>query len=151
MPTKICAATLTAFLLSATSTLASPLCIKSHQSFALNADTITLQMKMQPGGDCIQGLRRSYMQIYAVKVIEPPKRGTLTIVGSGYRYLADPTAEAGQDSFTLVVEGKNRKDPGSSTVTVIVNAPDVPAIDPTEPVALSGPRLLSASTLPLFL
>lgn len=151
MPTQIGAATLVAIALSATSALASPACLNSRQSFALNADTVTYQMKMRPGGDCIQGLRWSYMQIYTVTVIEPPKRGTLTIVGSGYRYMADPAAEAGEDRFVILVEGKNRKDPGSSVLKVVVNAPDNPSLDQTQPVVLSAVPLLSVSTLPLLL
>ncbi len=151
MPTKACAAAFLAVLVSATSASASPTCLNSRQSFALNADTVTFQMKIQPGGDCIKGLRRSYMQIYAVKVIEPPKKGTLTIVGPGYRYMADPAAEAGQDQFSIVVEGKNRRDPGSSILKVIVNAQDTPSDESARPVVLSGVSLLSVSTLPLLL
>jgi hypothetical protein len=79
-------------------------------------------MSAMPGSECIQGLRWSYMQIYNVLVLKAPKNGKLVIVGSGFRYYADPESREA-DSFTLVVLGKNRHNPGESVLDISVTHP----------------------------
>src|SRR6202040_2092887 len=69
---------------------ASPNCLNDQKPFALAEDTITWTMYAAPGSECIQGLRWPYMQIYSVLVLKAPTKGKLVIVGSGFRYLADP-------------------------------------------------------------
>jgi hypothetical protein len=101
---------------------ASPACLKGDQKpFALAEDTVTWTMPA-PGSECIQGLRWSYMQIYSVEVSKPPTKGTLVLVGSGFRYFANSENHAA-DSFTLVIDGKNRHDLGKSTLEVVVKYP----------------------------
>src|SRR5258708_15137345 len=100
---------------------ASPNCLKNQKPFALAEDTIIWTMYAVPGLECIQGLRWSYMQIYNVLVSKAPTKGKIDIVGPGFRYFADSNDEA--DSFTLVVVGKNRRDPGKSTLEIVVNPP----------------------------
>jgi hypothetical protein len=73
-----------------------------------------------PGSECIQGLRWSYMQIYNVSVSKAPTKGKIEIVGPGFRYFADSHNDEA-DSFMLVVEGKNRRDPGKSIIEIVVN------------------------------
>ncbi|MGC0323562.1 putative membrane protein [Bradyrhizobium sp. USDA 326] len=99
---------------------ASPLCIKERPPFALSQDTVRWTMSIEPGADCIQGLRWSYMQIFNVSVVSGPSRGQLAVVGSGFRYSAESTTR-GADRFTLLISGKNRHDPGTSTLEVEVN------------------------------
>jgi hypothetical protein len=102
---------------------ASPACLKGDQKpFALAEDTVTWTMSVAPGSECIQGLRWSYMQIYSVSVSKAPTKGRIAVVGSGFRYFAD-SANHEPDSFTLVIEGKNRHDPGKSTLEVAVKYP----------------------------
>jgi hypothetical protein len=103
---------------------ASPACLKGDQKpFALAEDTVTWNMSVLPGSECIQGLRWSYMHIYNVEVSKPPTKGRrLVLVGSGFRYYADSENHAA-DSFTLVVDGKNRHDLGKSTLEVVVKYP----------------------------
>ena len=101
---------------------ASPNCLKDQKPFALAEDTITWTMYAAPGSECIQGLRWSYMQIYSVSVSKAPTKGKLGIVGPGFRYFADPQ-NFEDDSFTLVVVGKNRRDPGKSTLQIVVKGP----------------------------
>jgi len=100
---------------------ASPSCLKEKQPFALSADTVKWSMTIAPGAECIQGLRWSYMQIYEVSVISGPSKGQLVMVGSGFRYYANP-GEQGADKFTLLISGKNRHDPGKSTLEVEVHS-----------------------------
>lgn len=100
---------------------ASPLCIKERTPFALSHDTVKWTMSIAPGADCIQGLRWSYMQIFNVSVLSGPSRGQLAVVGSGFRYSAE-SGTTGADKFTLLISGKNRHDPGTSTLEVEVNA-----------------------------
>lgn len=98
----------------------SPLCIKERTPFALSHDTVKWTMSIAPGTDCIQGLRWSYMQIFNVSVVSGPSRGELAVVGSGFRYSAKNETR-GTDKFTLLISGKNRHEPGASTLEVEVN------------------------------
>ena len=101
---------------------ASPRCLKDQTPFALADDFVSWTMSAAPGSECIQGLRWSYMQIYSVLVLKAPTKGKLVIVGSGFRYFADSESREA-DSFTLVVFGKNRHDPGKSILDIEVKPP----------------------------
>src|ERR1700722_322214 len=101
---------------------ASPACFKDKKPFALADDFVNWTMSAAPGSECIQGLRWSYMQIYSVLVLKAPTKGKLVIVGSGFRYIADSESHEA-DNFTLVVIGKNRRDPGKSILDIAVTHP----------------------------
>ncbi len=101
---------------------ASPSCLKNQKPFALAEDTIIWTMYAAPGSECIQGLRWSFMQIDSVVVSKAPTKGKIGIVGYGFRYFAD-SQNYEADSFTLVVVGKNRRDPGKSTLEIVVKPP----------------------------
>ena len=101
---------------------ASPSCLKDKEPFALADDFVSWTMSAAPGSECIQGLRWSYMQIYSVLVLKAPTKGKLVIVGSGFRYFADPESHEA-DNFTLVVFGKNRRDTGKSILDVAITHP----------------------------
>ena len=103
---------------------ASPTCLQHKQAFALEDDFVSWTMSAAPGSECIQGLRWSYMQIYSVLVLKAPTKGKLVIVGSGFRYIADPSNRE-PDGFTLVVFGKNRFDVGKSILDIAVKRPPV--------------------------
>jgi hypothetical protein len=105
---------------------ASPNCLKDHKAFNLVGDSIEYSMTIAPGAECIQGLRWSYMQIYAVWVLEKPKGGDLVMVGPAFRYFAKP-GFSGTDRFSLVVVGKNRHEEGYSTVEITVSRRDTSA------------------------
>jgi hypothetical protein len=100
-------------------------CLKDHDPYQLTGDSIAWSMTIAPGADCIQGLRWSYMQVYAVWVLEKPASGELVTVGSGFRYFAKP-GFSGTDKFSLVVVGKNRREEGYSTVEITVTPKSVP-------------------------
>jgi len=102
---------------------ASPNCLKNQKPFALAEDTIIWTMYAAPGSECIQGLRWSFMQIDSVVVSKPPTKGKIGIVGYGFRYFAN-SQNYEADSFTLVVVGKNRRDPGKSTLEIVVKPPE---------------------------
>lgn len=101
---------------------ASPKCVEDQKPFALAEDTTVWTMYAAPGSECIQGLRWSYMQIYTVSVSKAPTKGKIVIVGPGFRYFAD-SKDYEADSFTLEVVGKNRRDPGKSTLEIVVKRP----------------------------
>ena len=101
---------------------ASPNCLRYQKPFALAEDTIAWTMYAAPGSECIQGLRWSYMQIFSVSVSKAPTKGKIVIVGPGFRYFAD-SGHYEADSFTLEVVGKNRRDPGKSTLEIVVKPP----------------------------
>jgi hypothetical protein len=102
---------------------ASPNCLKNQKPFALAGDVIIWTMYAAPGSECIQGLRWSFMQIDSVLVSKAPTKGKIGIVGYGFRYFAD-SRNYEADSFTLVVVGKNRRDPGKSTLEIVVKPPE---------------------------
>ena len=102
---------------------ASPNCLKNQKPFALAEDTVVWTMYAAPGSECIQGLRWSYMQIDSVLVSKAPTKGKIGIVGYGFRYFAN-SQNYEADSFTLVVVGKNRRDPGKSTLEIVVKPPE---------------------------
>lgn len=111
---------------------ASPKCLNDQKPFALTEDTIVWTMYAAPGSECIQGLRWSYMQIYSVSVSKAPAKGKIVIVGSGFRYFADSQSDD-TDRFTLEVVGKNRRDPGKSTVEIVVRRPVETAVSELPP------------------
>ncbi|SDR79585.1 hypothetical protein [Bradyrhizobium canariense] len=106
-------------LLLTASASATPTCLPDKQPFELTGDTVHWTMTIAPGADCIQGLRWSYMQIYNVSVMTPPKNGKIVMVGPGFRYFANPGFK-GSDTFALSVLGKNKRNPGNSTVQIEV-------------------------------
>jgi len=110
---------------------ASPSCLGEHKAFKLSGDSVEYSMVIAPGADCLQGLRRSTMQIYAVWMLDKPAHGELVTVGPAFRYLADPNF-SGTDRFSLVVVGKNLHEEGYSTVEITVSpAPRDPALTPS--------------------
>lgn len=99
---------------------ATPNCLKEHGPFKLAGDSIEYAMSISPGADCIQGLRFATMQIYSVQVLEKPRSGELVMVGTGFRYFASPDF-SGTDKFSLMVNGKNLREEGHSTVEIVVS------------------------------
>jgi hypothetical protein len=102
---------------------ASQACMSGQKPYALTDDIVDWTMNIAPGADCIQGLRWSYMQVEMVSVIGAPKNGKVVVVGSGFRYFADPNFH-GSDSFTVVVSGKNLRTPGNSILQIEVKTRD---------------------------
>lgn len=100
-------------------------CLKDQKPYHLAGDSIGYSMTIAPGADCIQGLRWSTMQIYAVWILEKPRGGEIVIEGSGFRYFANP-GFSGPDKFSLLVIGKNRRDEGYSTVDIAVARSESP-------------------------
>lgn len=114
---------------------ATPSCMRDIKPYKLAGDTMEWSMTIAPGGECIQGLRWSTMQIYSVSVADQPANGELVLVGPGFRYFAKSDF-SGTDKFTLVVIGKNRFEEGTSTVQIMVSKPSAPllvsTVDPAE-------------------
>ncbi|WP_245306037.1 Ig-like domain-containing protein [Bradyrhizobium sp. LTSP849] len=96
-------------------------CLRDNQPYKLAGDSIDWSMTIKPGANCIQGLRWSTMQIFSVSIAEQPKRGELVLVGPGFRYFAKSDFN-GDDSFSLVVVGKNRHDAGQSVIHIKVSS-----------------------------
>ena len=89
---------------------------------ALKGDTVVWEMAPPRGVECLQGLRWSYMQIFEVALVTPPKYGRVEIMGSGFRYTPDPAAAGKADRFKLHVLGKNRRDNGFSAIEISIAA-----------------------------
>jgi hypothetical protein len=123
MPRTFSSLSIAAILLASLSISAnaSQNCLSGQKAYTLTDDIVDWTMSIAPGADCIQGLRWSYMQIELVSVIGAPKNGKVVVVGSGFRYFADPNFH-GSDSFTVVVSGKNLRTPGNSVLQIEVKA-----------------------------
>jgi len=106
----------------ASSAIASPNCVPEREPFALKGDTVVWEMAPPRGVECLQGLRWSYMQIFEVALVTPPKYGRVEIMGSGFRYTPDPAAAGKADRFKLHVLGKNRRDNGFSAIEISIAA-----------------------------
>lgn len=106
---------------------ATPNCMRDIRPYKLAGDTMEWAMTIAPGGECIQGLRWSTMQIYSLTVAEKPANGELVLVGPGFRYFAKSDF-AGMDKFTLIVVGKNRFEEGASTLQITVSKPTGPLL-----------------------
>jgi hypothetical protein len=94
--------------------------VKEKQPFTLSSDTMHWTMSIAAGDDCVQGLRWSYMQIYEVTIVDAPTKGKLVMVGPGFRYIASESGDQAPDRFTLLISGKNRRDPGTSILEIEV-------------------------------
>jgi hypothetical protein len=122
-------------------------CLKGHKPFQLTGDSIEYSMSISPGADCIQGLRWSFMQVYAVWPLKKPANGELKMVGPGFRYFAKP-GFAGTDKFTLLVVGKNGHEEGYSTVEITVSPQDAtPKVVPEAQADSAPAPKLAAATI----
>ena len=113
----------------------------------LSGDEVAYSISISPGADCIQGLRWSFMQVYAVWPLKKPTNGELVMVGPGFRYFAKPDF-TGTDKFTLLVVGKNRHEEGYSTVEITVSSEDAPpkVIPAGQPDSAPAAKLAAAET-----
>jgi hypothetical protein len=71
----------------------------------------------------VRGLRFSNVLLERIILIDLPKTGKVDLVGSGFRYTANPTFR-GKDAFGVQVVRTANKTRGSSTIRVIVSAID---------------------------
>ena len=102
--------------------LASPRCVTNPQPPQLKDEFINWTMTAAPGSECLQGLRWSYMRIDQLAILKPPAKGQLSIVGYGFRYIADSTSRE-PDNFVVMIIGKNRHDAGATVLDVAVKPP----------------------------
>ena len=89
------------------------------EPFKLRSDTVHWSIKINSGGECIQGLRWSTLMIEGISVTEPPKLGKLIVQGPSFRYLSNQGAR-GADSFKLVINGASLRVEGTSSIEVDV-------------------------------
>jgi hypothetical protein len=76
-------------------------------------------MKINSGGECIQGLRWSTIMIDDISVADQPKLGRLSLQGPSFRYFSKPGAR-GTDSFKLSIAGTSLRLHGVSSIEVDV-------------------------------
>src|SRR5262249_50089891 len=91
-------------------------CASRLERFELRSDTVHWAFTIQPGGECLQGLRGRTQLLDEIKLLEPPTAGVVTTVGPSFRYQAP--SSAGNDRFRLEVTGENRRQRGTSTIVV---------------------------------
>ncbi|QPF87104.1 hypothetical protein IC762_12725 [Bradyrhizobium genosp. L] len=93
-------------------------CLSRPRLAQLNSDTVHWTIEVARWAECLQGLRGKTMLIDQVRIVDPPKAGTLTLSGPSFRYTAPATDAA--DSFRLEITGENRKVRGTSVIEVDV-------------------------------
>lgn len=93
-------------------------CLSRPERFVLLSDAVSWTFSIPSGTECLQGLRGKTQLLDEVKLVEPPNAGIVTIAGPSFRYQAP--AVAGIDRFRIAVTGENRRQRGSSIITVDV-------------------------------
>jgi hypothetical protein len=96
-------------------------CILRPEPFKLQSDTVRWSMRINSGGECIQGLRWSTIMIENISVIEEPKAGRLVLQGPSFRYFSNPGAR-GADSFKLAITGSSLHVNGTSAIEVEITS-----------------------------
>jgi hypothetical protein len=94
-------------------------CLLHPEPFRLQSDTVHWSMKINSGGECIQGLRWSTIMIDDISVADQPKLGRLSLQGPSFRYFSKPGAR-GTDSFKLSIAGTSLRLHGVSSIEVDV-------------------------------
>jgi hypothetical protein len=104
---------------SPTPALAGGNCLLHPDAFRLQSDTVHWSVKIESGGECIQGLRWSTIMIENISIIDQPKLGRLLLQGPSFRYFSNPGAQ-GTDSFKLSISGTSVRLKGTSLIEVDV-------------------------------
>jgi hypothetical protein len=104
---------------SPTLALAGGNCLLHPDAFRLQSDTVHWSVKIESGGECIQGLRWSTIMIENISIIDQPKLGRLLLQGPSFRYFANPGVQ-GTDSFKLSISGTSLRLKGTSLIEVDV-------------------------------
>jgi hypothetical protein len=86
----------------------------------LDSDAIDLTLVIASGQSCVHGLRSRAMTLDTVSISSPAKFGEATVQGYSFTYRARSDFK-GEDSFSIVVVGKNRGIRGTSTIHVLVS------------------------------
>ncbi len=94
-------------------------CLLHPEPFRLQSDTVHWSVKINSGGECIQGLRWSTIMIDNISIADQPKLGRLSLQGPSFRYFSNPGAQ-GTDSFKLSVAGTSLRQRGVSSIEVDV-------------------------------
>jgi hypothetical protein len=99
--------------------LAGGTCLLHPEPFKLQSDTVRWSIRINSGGECIQGLRWSTILIDNIAVTEQPKAGRLVVQGPSFRYFSNPGAGSA-DSFKLSISGTSLHINGTSSIEVHV-------------------------------
>lgn len=95
-------------------------CLLHPDAFRLQSDTVHWSVKIESGGECIQGLRWSTTMIEDISIVDQPKLGRLSVQGPSFRYFANPGAQ-GTDLFKLLITGTSLRQKGTSLIEVDVS------------------------------
>jgi hypothetical protein len=95
-------------------------CLLHPDAFRLQSDTVHWSVKIESGGECIQGLRWSTITIEDISIVDEPKLGRLSLQGPSFRYFSNPGAQ-GTDSFKLSISGTSLRLKGTSLIEVDVS------------------------------
>jgi hypothetical protein len=93
-------------------------CLSHPAPLRLESDTVQWSMIIARSDECIQGLRGQTMIFESASIVEQPKTGRVVLQGPSFHYYAG--AEAGPDSFGLLVAGTSMRMRGTSTVKIVV-------------------------------
>jgi len=104
-----------------TAAFAGGTCLLRPEPFKLRSDTVRWSIKINSGGECIQGLRWSTIMIESISVTEQPKQGRLLVQGPSFRYFSNPGTR-GPDSFKLSISGTSLRMSGTSSIEVEVTS-----------------------------
>ena|ERR1700722_19673982 len=95
-------------------------CLLWGPAYQLAADTVEWSMSVGSGQSCVRGLRSAFVTLDTIKLVTPPKSGQVVLEGPAFVYKVDPDFH-GEDSFAVLVSGKQNRVAGSSTIRVLVS------------------------------
>lgn len=93
-------------------------CMSRPDRFEMRSDTVYWGFYIRPGAECLQGLRGKTQIIDAVRLIEAPKTGIVTVSGPSFRYQA--ASIPANDTFKVEIQGEDRRQRGTSVIIVEV-------------------------------
>jgi hypothetical protein len=108
------------FLLSIRPALADGCALSVAPRYQLRSDAVEWKFQIVSGRSCFRGLRYAAVTIDTVKLISPPQHGRVTLVGTGFSYIASSDF-AGQDAFALQISGSMVRSRGTSDIKVIIS------------------------------
>jgi hypothetical protein len=128
-------------------------CLSSGPRYQLQSDTVQWRMKIRSGQSCVRGVRLNNVAFDTINLISPPQFGQVTLLGSGFLYVAKSDFH-GEDSFVIGLSGAIKRVSGTSTIRIVVSivgAPQEPGrtlpVSRNHPVApIPAPALKASPT-----
>lgn len=89
--------------------------------YELQSDTVEWEMKSRVGQSCIRGIRYKLVANPVIKIVTPPRFGSLTLQGPSFSYTTGANFQQ-EDSFTIEIFGSIGGMSGTSIINVLISS-----------------------------